>query len=82
MHAALCVASMSAACSERPAGATLDDALRAYDAGRFADALRAGTAVRTSSSDPASAARDSATSAADRPRASASKSRPTARLRA
>jgi hypothetical protein len=53
MHAALCVASLGAACSERPAGATLDDALRAYDAGRFADALRAGTEVRSSSSDPA-----------------------------
>lgn len=41
-----------AACTERPPATTLDDALRAYDSGRYADALRAGTSVRQGSTDP------------------------------
>lgn len=40
------------ACTERPPATTLDDALRAYDGGRYADALRAGTSVRQGSTDP------------------------------
>jgi len=42
-----------AACGPEPRAATLDDALRAYDSGRFADALRLASEARAGSTDAA-----------------------------
>ena len=50
---AAALAAALAACGPQKPTTTIDDALRAYDAGRYAEALRASTEVRTSSTDAA-----------------------------
>lgn len=56
--AVLAVALLQACGPEKPA-ASLDDALRAYEAGRYAEALRASVDVRTGSTDAATRAQAS-----------------------